>query len=787
MQLVHVTVPPTAGPLTRRAVTELHSYLPRIWDVRVEAVDHHGSGNETVDPDLRLTVGEAGDPHVSAALNSLDEHAEVRGEATRHGTDRAVADGFSLRSGAVAGVPAVVVVGGGDAGVLYGVYELLELVGVRFYLSGDSMPRRGPLFVPEVNLDRSPTVRLRGFMPYTDFLPGPTTWDLEDYVAVIDQAARLRLNLFSMHFYTFEPVGQFQFKGRARTEAFWDTSRTTRWHKRPGRLSEFVVGREHFSAYQLAADTFGSRAAIEAVTAEDRFRLAEADIRAAFAHAKSRGMHTTIGVEITDPPLEFRELVNPADRFGDDEFGICASSHDARQLLTEWLSALAATFPDIDTFTLWQSENGPSRWTPGCPCPECVRFRAEHPLPEYTVDDLLGKVSSRTYDVADITQSAQTFLQWVLLGYDILKEVAADKQVALAGWYIEHMFRDATPYLPEDLVLSSMTEVDPWEAPPLLDHYQGVDRRTWLINWWEIDFRMWLPQPKVSAYPPILDKVAAYSIDAVIWQHWRTRSVDDNARYTSVAMWQPGLTPQQYYRDAFEVEWGEEAATEATEAMVLFEAYEQWLCHDLGYQVFAQDWFPPTLNHALEFLAVHGAIPQNVVDDVTAKLAELPAIRARLQAVQAKLTSARVKAQPLRDGDRPGFWQRRLDYYQLYIDCLEYIGKAALAYHEATSGPWSIASRARDLKRAYDSLRDAPVLEFITCLSNQIEDKGDLGTLVNLNNELWTRYRDALDNLTRWFTDSAVGGMWRLRRMPDGSLRSPVVSADALRAEGQWS
>jgi len=546
------------------------------------------------------------------------------------------------------------------------------------------------------------------------------------------------------------------------------------------------VGLENYADY-ASFDTFGARSALTAKTADERFRLAEKDIRGAFALARARGMTTTIGIEVTDIPLEFRTLIDPRHRFGPDKFGVCVSSPDARELLTSWLRGLVETFPDVDVYSLWQTESGPSRWTPGCPCTECVAFRDAHPLPQYTVDDLLGKVSGDNYYVSDIRESAQTFLQWVLLGYEILRDIAPDKKVALAGWYIEHLFADAQHYLPDDLVLTSMTEVDPWEAPPLMDHYAGVSQRRWLINWWEIDFRMWLPQPKVSAYPPIISKMLEHGVEGVIWQHWRTRSVDDNARYTSLAMWNPELTPSDYYLDAFGVEWGEGAAIEATEAMRLFEEYERWLCHDLGWEIFAQDWFPPTMCLALEYLGVHGPVPDEVIDQVKAKLDDVDAIRERLTAIQQHLSRARTLAIPLRDGDRPGFWENRIEYYQLFISCLEKIGMATLSYAEATSvrRPGSEAPEA--LAQTYRLLRDAPVVAFLQKLAERIEDKGDLGTLVNLNNELWSRYRQAMDCVTSWVDELGIGWQWILRGQPDGSLLPPIVGPDALAPEGQWS
>ena len=81
---------------------------------------------------------------------------------------------------------------------------------------------------------------------------------------------------------------------------------------------------------------------------------------------------------------------------------------------------------------------------------------------------------------------------------------------------------------------------------------------------------------------------------------------------------------------------------------------------------------------------MHGPVPARVIDEVTAKLADVDAIRARLTAVRQGLRRARSLAIPLRDGDRPGFWENRVEYYLLFIECLEKIGSALLSYDQAT-------------------------------------------------------------------------------------------------------
>ena len=219
MQTVNIIVSPDAGPLVRRAASELREYLAKMWRGHIDP-PATATPVRVVECDVSVAVGLATDVHVAEALRVINSAVEP-----------AESESFSIRSSG----GRIVVAGRDDHGVLYGVYQLLESLGARFYLSGTSLPRPAEPVVPDLHIDAAPAIALRGYMPYTDFLTGPSTWDGEDYVSSIDAAARLRLNLFSMHFYTFEPIGQFEFRGRRRTDAFWDTSRTSRWRKKPGR------------------------------------------------------------------------------------------------------------------------------------------------------------------------------------------------------------------------------------------------------------------------------------------------------------------------------------------------------------------------------------------------------------------------------------------------------------------------------------------------------------------------------------------------------------------------
>ena len=126
---------------------------------------------------------------------------------------------------------AVVLVSGGDAlGTLYGAYRLAERLGVRFYMHGDVIPderlplslpsaaaRKGgemlqpfserPLRLPPIQEVGKPLFALRGIQPFHDFPEGPDWWNRDDYLAVLSQLPKMRMNFFGLHTYPEGGVG----------------------------------------------------------------------------------------------------------------------------------------------------------------------------------------------------------------------------------------------------------------------------------------------------------------------------------------------------------------------------------------------------------------------------------------------------------------------------------------------------------------------------------------------------------------------------------------------------
>ncbi|HOX55681.1 MAG TPA: hypothetical protein P5205_05220 [Candidatus Paceibacterota bacterium] len=109
---------------------------------------------------------------------------------------------FSLRCEMAGGSRVWWIVGGDEAGALYGAYRFAEKLGIRFALDEDVVPDELLTGAwPEPNETGKPRFALRGLQPFHDFSVGPDWWNLQDYQSVLSQMAKLRLNFIGLHTY----------------------------------------------------------------------------------------------------------------------------------------------------------------------------------------------------------------------------------------------------------------------------------------------------------------------------------------------------------------------------------------------------------------------------------------------------------------------------------------------------------------------------------------------------------------------------------------------------------
>ena len=155
---LEVVVPKEADELEQFAAAELHRYLERLFGVAVR-IESSPSGTA----DSVLVLGTSG--HIS--ISCLGE------TPMPHLSDQ----GFLLRKTTCLKKPAMAIVGGSPAALLWGVYELVERYGVTYLLGGDVYPeKRQAFYVPEINQVFEPTFKARWFKTMGDFAMGMEGW-----------------------------------------------------------------------------------------------------------------------------------------------------------------------------------------------------------------------------------------------------------------------------------------------------------------------------------------------------------------------------------------------------------------------------------------------------------------------------------------------------------------------------------------------------------------------------------------------------------------------------------
>lgn len=172
------------------AAKELRKYLYQLSGQDVEIV----TGKEGMDLTNAFVVG-------TLETNSLV--ASVQGQLA--GLAETGAKGHEGEQGYVLKKigSTLYIAGTDDAGVLYGVYGLLDdHYGIGFYFSGDAIPEeKKALTMPEVDEAKTPRQYMRGILPWTNFPQSATVYSMEDWIFIIDQMARMRMNFLNIHNY----------------------------------------------------------------------------------------------------------------------------------------------------------------------------------------------------------------------------------------------------------------------------------------------------------------------------------------------------------------------------------------------------------------------------------------------------------------------------------------------------------------------------------------------------------------------------------------------------------
>lgn len=633
---------------------------------------------------LKVATGDSIPENAGGFVVGTAEHLPELPEKWPFGLEMPQNDGYVLQTLRHGGQALVVIAAETPLGVQNGVYGLLEDLGYGFYLGGDTLPTAPPsldaIAAKGLHISKTPAFAVRGTLPWYNFFDSPTTWELADHKAYIDQLAKMRCNFVGFHTYDTEPYAAYEYEGKlVGGEPLINTSKPT-WGTHPMATDKFFAGtgayfdREYFGA---ASSFLPDRA--------QSIRAAKEVLREAFQYAKTRGLKTCLGFEANGDPLDPATQKRFEARF--------------RTLITD--------FPMLDYVWLWESEaQGVS---PG------TAPKARSPWKSY---------GDRWADAfADIKESERReegvrLALFALHARQVLKALRPDIQLVMSGWggdqwlHCSDFYPGMDKVLPKDIAFSALDNI---QLSPTVSQAYGAlssERQRWPIIWFECDGDQWMPQPNLRAAAGACRDALAKGCQGILGIHWRTRSVEESAAYCARFAWNPELTVEEFcQRRASDLFSPEKAAAMAPYLVKLQDLGARWV----------------------------GGPGQSECGPF-AWSANMPEKRRDLETLSAGLRGMLAPAPPVASDwlfDRRHL-ARPLTPLEDLVAQVEYV----LAYDQASQmflpgGPFDQLVDAEKTEEAALCIRESRLAEALHLFARSIRNKGELGVLATINAKAW--------------------------------------------------
>ncbi len=410
----------------------------------------------------------------------------------------------------------LVISGGTDVAVLYGAYAFAERLGVRFFLDGDVIPDgRVRLALPPLDETHAPLFEIRGIQPFHDFMDGPDWWNADDYLAVLSQLAKLRMNFLGLHCYPEGGVGpeplvwmgltnDLAADGRVESSypSAWANTVKGTWGYAPMKTGEYAGG----AARVFATDDHGPDVMAGLMPrpaspeqCNELFNRVGNQLRLVFANARRLGIQTCLG---TETPLTLpRSLRERLERKGLDP----SDPGTVRAVYTGMFRRIAQVHP-ADYYWLWTPED----WTWG--------------------GNRAGQYEATTRD-----------LQAAL---DALRDLGHPFTLATSGWVLgpAHNRAALDEFLPRNSPMSCINrQVGHEGVEPAFANILG--RPKWAIPWMENDPNMVGPQPWVGRMRQDAVDARRYGCTGLLGIHWRTKALAPNVAALAGAAWDQSWVP----------------------------------------------------------------------------------------------------------------------------------------------------------------------------------------------------------------------------------------------------
>lgn len=491
-------------------------------------------------------------------------------------------EGFLIKTGRFRNRPVTVVTGNDSVSTMYGVYELVERLGVTFRLTGDIIPvRRDPLEIPPLDVSMEPAMARRGFLLQDSGYENLTMFSYDDYAKLIDQMAKMKCNYMQFWWFSFAPWLKFEYKGEANRMGDVSTKEsgylTWAYGGFGSRTTDDVsIGKQLFPGRRMAPPEMQ-----HVETPDEAFTVAEDMLHRIIRHANERGIKVWLAVELASLPPN---LARYCEKVGELPFenlmGTFVHPLDAvnRDIQMSRVKALVETYPEAEGYFLNVGEMYPElnnekhRAFFDQKRPEFFSLRAAR-FP-WVVD-----IPGDSDQVVDSNIGNMDLFQYVLKQRDT---IAPQAKIGLMGIGRGYALPLYNTMLPKDVPFTDMEATGMWTPAGLpMEIFSGMGERERTIEpRIDDDFDMMGMQFSVRQYnvrDHIFSDGLKDGLTGFAGQLDRIRGTETNSSYLAKEGWSPALTPEDFYKDYSQRVFGEKAAPAMYRAFTTLEDNQEYV------------------------------------------------------------------------------------------------------------------------------------------------------------------------------------------------------------------
>ncbi len=560
-------------------------------------------------------------------------------------------------------------------------------------------------------------LKIRGVLPWHNFLCGPSAWNEADYRAYLDRMKELDLNFIGFHCYTggaeryatyVEPMIRIAYRN-VLPEAGFDTGMTARWGYRPLAFGDFAF--ETGNLFPGGRDFFGADCAVDARSNEERYQKAQALMKRVLVMAHERDIRFAMGFEFGVYPPEFASIVprgyNIPGTMLPDPTHPCSM-----EVLRITLDNVLQAYPGVDCIWLWLHEHTGFIQKAG--------ISGEFKRRYETLTPLFADSGSE-----DAVFTGVWSLLYVQAARDYLSRVAPAVKLIVGGWgggnQLPAVLTGLDRALPKDVIFTCLNPDQ--GLKPQLSILEDIakNREVWAVPWLESDANLWHPQPRVSLLRDHVTLAARQNLAGVVAIHWRTRETDLNLEAFAEFADDPQAprSVEDFYRKECESRYGPEAGR----VLAPFEI-----------QMDREQWFRPLESpEYYPYTPQWGRMP--------------PELAARLNGLLAMIRPLQDDASDSSHRDNLLRLSSNLRFALLLDEAGRRMEPAYRLKERWFTETLPEDERTGKISRASEDIKKAPIEELFDTFRGRTLSRGELGVLSSVNQRLWLQYRELTEFL----------------------------------------